>query len=151
MLQAFQRIFQIQELRSKIIFTLLLLAACRIGSFIPVPGINGEVAVSFFKQATGGAQNLFQLVDIFSGGAISQMTVIALGVIPYITASIVMQMLVALWPALQREVRENPEQGRRKINKYTRFLTLFLDMFQSALYAHYAVQLNYSRPGIVAA
>lgn len=150
MLQALQRVFSIPELKSKILFTLLLLAACRIGSFIPVPGINGEIAVSFFRHATGGAQNLFQMVDIFSGGAFSQMTVIALGVVPYISASIIMQLLVALWPSLQREVRENPEQGKRKINKYTRALTVLLSVLQSAVFARYAIQMNLSRPGIVA-
>lgn len=149
MLQAIQRVFQIPELKAKIVFTLLLLAACRIGSFIPVPGINGDIAVSFFRQATGGAQNLFQMVDIFSGGAFSQMTVIALGVVPYISASIIMQLLVALWPSLQREVRENPEQGKRKINKYTRAFTVILSIIQAAVFAHYALQMNYSRPGIV--
>ncbi len=150
MLQSIQRTFQIPELKAKILFTLLMLVACRIGSFIPVPGINGEIAVSFFRQATGGAQNLFQMVDIFSGGAFSQMTVIALGVVPYISASIIMQLLVALWPSLQREVRENPDQGRRKINKMTRFLTLLLSVLQSGVFARYAMQMNHSRPGIVA-
>lgn len=149
MLQGLKRVFQIPDLRAKIVFTLILLAACRIGSFIPVPGINGEIAVSFFRHATGGAQNLFQMVDIFSGGAFSQMTVIALGVVPYISASIIMQLLTALWPALQREVRENPEQGKRKINRLTRFLTLLLSVLQSAVFARYAIQMNYSRPGIV--
>lgn len=150
MLQSIQRVFQIPELRAKIIFTLLMLAACRIGSFIPVPGINGEIAVGFFRQVTGGAQNLFQMVDIFSGGAFSQMTVIALSVVPYISASIIMQLVVAIWPSLQREVRENAEQGRRKINKYTRLLTVFLSVIQAFVFARYAIQMNYSRPGIVA-
>lgn len=150
MLQALQRVFSIPELRAKIIFTLLMLAACRIGTFIPVPGINGEIAVSFFKQASGGAQNLFQLVDIFSGGAFSQMTVIALSVVPYIQASIVMQLFTAIWPSLQREIRENPEQGRRKIGKLTRIFTVLLALMQSAFFARYALQMNLSRPGIVA-
>ena len=111
MLNGLTRVFQIPELKTKILLTLLLLAVCRIGSFIPVPGINGEIAVSFFRHATGGSQNLFQMVDIFSGGAFSQMTVIALGVTPYISASIIMQLLVALMPSLQREVRENGDAG----------------------------------------
>jgi len=149
MLQSLQRVFQIPELKTKILFTLLLLAACRIGAFIPVPGINGEIAVNFFRQATGGAQNLFQMVDIFSGGAFSQMTVIALGVVPYISASIIVQLLTALVPSLQREVRENPEQGKRKVNKLTRLLTVGLAVLQSFVFARYAVQMNYSRPGIV--
>ncbi len=149
MLDGIKRVFQIPELKAKIIFTILLLAVCRIGSFIPVPGINGEVAVSFFRHATGGSQNLFQMVDIFSGGAFSQMTVIALGVTPYISASIIMQLLVALVPSLQREIRENPEMGKRKINRTTRFLTVLLSFIQSALFAKYALQINLSRPGIV--
>lgn len=151
MLNGLQRVFQIPELKSKILLTLFLLAVCRIGSFIPVPGINGEMAVSFFKHATGGSQNLFQMVDIFSGGAFSQMTVIALGVTPYISASIIMQLLVALIPSLQREVRENAEAGKRKINRWTRFLTIVLSFLQSAFFAKYALQISIQRPGIVAA
>nr|AGD98893.1 preprotein translocase subunit [Neochlamydia hartmannellae] len=149
MLRELQKVFQIPELRAKIVFTILMLAVFRIGGFIPVPGINGEIAVSFFRHATGGGQNLFQLVDIFSGGAFSQMTVIALGVVPYISASIIMQLVVALWPSLQREIKENADQGRRKVNKYTRVLTVLLSILQSAMFAKYAIQMNYSRPGIV--
>jgi preprotein translocase subunit SecY len=150
MLQELRNIAKVPELKTKIVFTLLMLVVCRIGGFIPVPGINGEIAVSYFKHATGGGQNLFQMVDIFSGGAFSQMTVTALGVVPYISASIILQLLVALWPSLQREVRENPEQGKRKINKMTRVLTVLLSILQSALFAKYALQMNIARPGIVA-
>lgn len=149
MLNGLTRVFQIPELRAKIILTLILLAVCRIGSFVPVPGINGEVAVGFFRHATGGSQNLFQMVDIFSGGAFSQMTVIALGVTPYISASIIMQLLVALMPTLQREVRENGDVGKRKINRWTRLLTVLLSFLQAAFFARYALQMNLSRPGIV--
>src|SRR3984885_146174 len=150
MLSEIRRVAQVPELKSRILFTLLMLAVCRIGGFIPVPGINGEIAVSFFRHATGGGQNLFQMVDIFSGGAFSQMTVIALGVVPYISASIIMQLVVALWPALQREIRENSELGKRKINKLTRGLTVILSFLQSALFAKYALQMNIARPGIIA-
>lgn len=149
MLREILRVAQVPELRSKITFTLLMLAVCRIGGFIPVPGINGEIAVSYFRQATGGGQNLFQMVDIFSGGAFSQMTVIALSVVPYISASIIMQLLVALWPSLQREVKENNEQGRRKINKMTRLLTVVLSVLQSGLFAKYALQMNITLPGLI--
>src|SRR6266404_3445338 len=124
------RIFQVPELQKKIVFTLTLLLVYRIGGFIPVPGINGEVALSYFREATGGGQNLFQLVDIFSGGAFSQMTIFALGVVPYISASIILQLLVALIPSMQREIRENPELGRRKINRLTRYGTLVLSFLQ---------------------
>jgi preprotein translocase subunit SecY len=150
MFEGLTRIFRIPELREKILFTLMLLVICRIGGFIPVPGISGEAAISFFKSQTGGGQNLFQLVDIFSGGAFSQMTVIALGVIPNISASIMMQLLVAVFPAMQREVRENPEQGRRKINRYTRYLTVFLSVLQSGLFAKYALGMNIVQPGLIA-
>lgn len=149
MLKELQRVFQVPELRTKILFTLMMLVVYRIGGFIPVPGINGELAVSYFRQTMGGAQNLFQMVDIFSGGAFSQMTVIALGVVPYISASIIMQLLTALWPALQREVKENPDAGRRKITKYTRLLTVLLSVIQSSLLAKYAMQINIARPGII--
>ncbi len=150
-MDAIKRIFQVPELKKKIVFTLLMLLVCRIGGFIPVPGINGEVAVRFFRHATGGGQNLFQMVDIFAGGAFSQMTVTALAIIPYISASIIMQLLVAILPGWQREIRENPAQGRRNINKRTRIFTLGLAAFQSLLLARYAVQLNHSQPGIVVA
>lgn len=150
MLQGLQRVLQVQELRSKILFTLLMLCVCRVGGFIPVPGINGELALSYFKQAMGGGQNIFQMVNIFSGGAFSQMTVIALGVVPYISASIIAQLLVATWPSLQREMRENQEAGKRKLNKLIRLMTLILSFIQSSLFARYALQMNMSRPGIIA-
>jgi preprotein translocase subunit SecY len=149
MLDAFRRIASIPELKGRIVFTILMIIVCRIGVFIPVPGINGEQALAYFKQATGGGQNLFQLVDIFSGGAFAQMTVIALGVVPYISASIIMQLLMALIPDLQREVRENPDAGKRKMNKYTRLLTVFLAIVQSSLFSRYAIQMNFSTPGII--
>lgn len=150
MLNEIRRVLQVSELREKIFFTLLMLVVYRIGAFVPVPGINAEIAVNFFRHATGGGQNLFQMVDIFSGGAFSQMTVIALGVVPYISASIIMQLVMALWPSLQREMRENPEAGKRKFNKLTRFLTVGLSFLQATLFARYALEINISRPGIVA-
>jgi preprotein translocase subunit SecY len=149
MVEALRRVFSIPELKAKIGYTLLLLFICRIGAYIPVPGINSDVAISLFKYATGGGQNLFQLVDIFSGGAFAKMTVLALGVMPYISASIIMQLLIALVPSLQRDIRESPDQGRRKLSKWTRLATLFLALFQSALFAGHVVKMNYSSPGIV--
>lgn len=149
MFQAIQRVLSIPELKSKILFTLLLLVVCRIGGFIPVPGINGELAMTYFKQTTGGSQNIFQLVDIFSGGAFSQMTVVALGVIPYISASIIIQLFVALSPSLTREIQENGQLGKRKINRYTRYFTILLSFIQSAVFAKYAIQMNQAMPGII--
>jgi len=149
MIETLTRIFQIPELRKKIFFTLGMIAVFRIGGFIPVPGINGEVALSYFRHATGGSQNLFQLVDIFSGGTFSRMTVFALGVVPYISSSIILQLFTALIPSLQREIRENPEYGRRKINRWTRFGAVILSLVQASLYAKYALQMNISNPGII--
>lgn len=149
MFETLKKIFGIPELKQKIIFTLVVLAACRLGGFIPVPGVNGDFVVSIFKSATGGGQNLFQLVDVFSGGAFSQMTITALGVIPYISASIIMQLLLALMPGLQRELKENAELGRRKLTKWTRILTLVLSGIQSFLFARFAYMLNFENPGII--
>jgi len=149
MFDALKRVFGIPELKAKIVFTLLLLLVCRIGTYIPVPGINADVAISLFKFATGGGQNLFQLVDIFSGGAFAKMTVLALGVMPYISASIVMQVLIAAVPSMQREIRESPDQGRRKLSKWTRLATLFLSILQSGLFAKYVIGINLSSPGII--
>lgn len=149
MIDALRRVFSIPELRAKILFTLVLLAVCRVGAYISVPGINADVAITLFKYATGGGQNLFQLVDIFSGGAFAQMTVFALGVMPYISASIILQILITVIPSLQREIRESPDHGKRKLSKWTRFGTLLLALLQSGMYAKYAVQMNQSNPGIV--
>lgn len=142
MLQAIRNILAIEELRKKIVFTLLILLVCRIGAYIPVPGIDGEAAAQLFKATTGGSQNLFQLMDVFSGGAFAQMTIIALGVMPYISSSIILQLLVALIPSFQREIKENHEAGKKKIGKWTRLLTVLLAFFQSGLFAKYALQLN---------
>ena len=149
MLATFKRVFFVPELRQRILFTCLMLLVCRIGAYIPVPGINGDEVVQVFKQMAGTGQNLLQLVDVFSGGAFAKMTVIALGVMPYISASIIMQILVAAVPSLQREIREGGEAGKRKLGKMIRLATLFLALFQSALLASYALKLNISHPGIV--
>jgi preprotein translocase subunit SecY len=149
MINAVTKIFATSELRAKIVFTLLMLLVCRIGTFIPVPGINQEAALALFMSATGGGQNLFQLMDIFSGGAFKQLTIIALGIMPYISSSIVMQLLVAIIPSLQRDIRENPEMGKRKLTKYTRLGTLILGLFQASFIARYALSMNATHPGVV--
>lgn len=150
MIEAIRKIFAISELKKKVWFTLALLALCRIGAFVPVPGINGDEATKIFQNVTGGGQNLFQFLSMFTGGAFTQMTVAALGVMPYITASIIMQLLTAIFPGLQREIRENPEQGRRKLAKWTRYLTVGLAFFQSSLFARYIFSINRSSPGLIA-
>ena len=149
MFRALKQIFAIDELRGRIVFTLLMIAVCRVGAFITVPGINSHEVINLFKYYSGGGQNLFQLVDIFTGGAFAQMTIIALGVMPYISASIILQVLTMIIPSLQREVKENGEQGKRKIGRLVRFVTLALALFQSCIFARYAIGMNASTPGIL--
>lgn len=149
MIQALKRIFAVPELKQKILFTLLMLLVCRIGAYIPVPGINGDEVIKVFQFATGGGQNLFQLMDIFTGGAFAKMTLIALGVMPYIQASILIQLVMAIIPSVQREVKESPDQGKRKLGKWTRLLTLLFALVQAFIFARQAVAMNYATPGIV--
>ena len=98
MIDAIKKIFAVEELKKRIIFTLMLLVVCRLGAYISIPGINSAEVVHLFQFATGGGQNLFQLVDMFTGGEFAQMTVTALGVMPYITASVVVQVLAKVIP-----------------------------------------------------
>ena len=149
MLLALKKILSVEELKKKIVFTLLLLLVCRVGAYIPVPGIDGEVAAQLFKAATGGSQNLFQLMDMFSGGAFAQMTIVALGVMPYISSTIILQLFVTLVPSFQREIKENYEAGKKKLGKWTRLLTVGLAFFQSCLFAKYALQLAAGAPNLI--
>lgn len=150
MIATFRKIFSIPDLKQKIYYTLLMLALCRLGRFIPVPGINTEEALKVFQSATGGGQNLFQLMDVFSGGAFAQMTIFALSIMPYISASIVMQIFMIAAPGFQRELRENPDAGRKKMTKWTRILTVLLALFQSALVAKAVMGFNAINPGVIA-
>lgn len=149
MLASIKHLLADRKMRSRVLFTLLMLFACRVCAQIGVPGINTEAAVKLMKTATGGSQNLFQMMDLFSGGAFAQMTIVALGVMPYITSSIVMQVVMAVVPSLKREVEQNPSAGKKKIGNYTRILTVGMALSQSCLFAKYALQMNAGSPGIV--
>ncbi|HLE17964.1 MAG TPA: preprotein translocase subunit SecY, partial [Syntrophales bacterium] len=122
-----QNIFNIQELRNRIFFTVALLAVYRIGAHIPTPGIDGE-ALSKFLHEQGGA--LLGFLDIFSGGALSRLTIFALGIMPYISASIILQLLTVVIPALTKLAKEG-ERGRKKIIQYTRYSTILITVIQS--------------------
>ena len=115
------------ELRQRIIYTLGLLIVYRIGTYIPLPGIDGEALRTFMEKATTG---LGGMLNMFTGGAISRMGILALGIMPYISASIVVQLLSSMVPALENLKKEG-ELGRRKINQYTRYGTIFLAVFQA--------------------
>jgi len=121
-------ILQIKELRNKILFTLVMLAVYRLGTHIPVPGINSEALLHYFNSS-GGA--LFNIYNLFSGGALGRFSVFALGVMPYISASIIMQLLTAVIPSLERLQKEEGDYGRWKISQYTRYLTIAIAGFQS--------------------
>jgi preprotein translocase subunit SecY len=121
-----KNLFAITDLRNRVLFTLGLLAVFRIGSNIPTPGINQE-ALTLLAQQAG---NIFGLYNMFSGNNLSNMTIFALGVMPYISASIILQLLTVVWPYLERISKEG-ELGRRKITQYTRYLTLMLAIVQS--------------------
>ncbi|MFN3395484.1 MAG: preprotein translocase subunit SecY [Thermodesulfovibrionales bacterium] len=127
MIRAFQNAFKIPELKSRIIFTLALLTVYRIGAHIPTPGINGE-ALSKFLTERGGA--LMGFFDMFSGGALSRVTIFALGIMPYISASIILQLLTVVIPAIGKLAKEG-EAGRKKIIRYTRYGTVIISMIQS--------------------
>ncbi|MBI3610644.1 MAG: preprotein translocase subunit SecY [Nitrospirae bacterium] len=122
-----QNIFHIPELRHRILFTLGMLAVYRIGAHIPTPGINNE-ALGEFLTAQGGA--LLGFLDIFSGGALSRLTIFALGIMPYISASIILQLLTVVVPALSKLAKEG-ERGRKKIIQYTRYGTVLITLIQS--------------------
>lgn len=149
MFKTLHRIYKTPELKKKVINTLTLLFIVRIGAYVPVPGINAEAALNYFRFSTKGGQNLLQMLDLFSGGAFGQMTVIALSIMPYITASIIIQLLMALVPSFQREIKENQEAGKRKIGRWTRILATLLSITQALMLARYALQMNLSHAGIV--
>ncbi len=126
MISSAQNIFKIPELKRRILMTFLFLAIYRVGVHIPTPGINGDALASFFTQAKG---TLFSLIDMFSGGALERLSVFALGIMPYISASIILQLLTVVIPYLAQLQKEG-EIGRKKIIQYTRYGTVLLSMIQ---------------------
>jgi preprotein translocase subunit SecY len=126
-LQAFANLFRIEDLRNRLFFTLGLLAVYRLGAHIPTPGINTAVLEEIFKQSAGSVLGIF---DLFSGGNFRRLTIFALGIMPYITSSIILQLMTVVFPYLERLQKEG-ELGRRKITQYTRYLTIILSIIQS--------------------
>jgi preprotein translocase subunit SecY len=122
---------KIPELRKRIVFTLLMLAVYRMGVQIPTPGINGEALASFFEQ---NASTLFGMFNMFSGGALENFSIFALGIMPYISASIIIQLLTVVIPQLEALKKEG-ESGRRKITQYTRYGTVALSIIQGTFIA----------------
>jgi len=131
MLSAFANCFKIPELKTKILFTLGIIAVYRVGCYIPTPGVNGAVLAEFFERInTTSGGSIFNIMNMFSGGALEKLTVFSLGIMPYISASIIMQLLTAVIPALEKLAKEG-QAGYHKINQYTRYGTLVLALVQS--------------------
>ncbi|BDD86151.1 preprotein translocase subunit SecY [Desulfofustis limnaeus] len=126
-----QRAAQIPELRKRLLFTLIMLAVYRIGVQVPTPGINSEALSAFFQQNAG---TLFGMFNMFSGGALENFSIFALGIMPYISASIIMQLLTVVIPQLETLKKEG-ESGRRKITQYTRYGTVLLSVVQGSFIA----------------
>jgi preprotein translocase subunit SecY len=126
MISGAQNIFKIPELKRRILITFLFLAIYRIGVHIPTPGINGDALASFFASAKG---TIFDIMGMFSGGGLERLSVFALGIMPYISASIILQLLTVVIPYLERLQKEG-EIGRKKIVQYTRYGTVILSMIQ---------------------
>jgi preprotein translocase subunit SecY len=127
MLEKFANIFRIPDLRKRVLFTLGLLAVYRLGAFIPTPGINADALAQFFNANSGSALGL---ADLFTGGNLRRLTIFALGIMPYITASIIFQLLTVIYEPLAKLQKEG-ELGRRKITQWTRYVTVLLAIVQS--------------------
>jgi len=125
--EAFQNIFRIPELKKRVLFSLAMLAVYRVGCHVPTPGIDTMALAHFFKQMQG---TLFGMVDMFSGGALEKLTVFALGIMPYISSSIIFQLLTVVVPAIEKLSKEG-ESGRKKIIQYTRYGTIVLSVVQA--------------------
>src|SRR3981189_956004 len=130
-IEAVKNMFRIEDLRNRVLFTLALLAVYRIGAHIPTPGINTAVLEEIFKQSAGSVLGIF---DLFSGGNFRRLTIFALGIVPYITSSIILQLMTVVFPYLERLQKEG-ELGRRKITQYTRYLTIVLSIVQATTIA----------------
>jgi preprotein translocase subunit SecY len=140
-LESFKNIFAIPELRNRILFMLAMLAVYRVGSWIPTPGVDATALEEFFTSQAGGS--LVGFLDLFTGGNLRRFSIFAQGIMPYITASIILQLLTIVWPYLERLSKEG-ELGRKKITQYTRYLTIVLSVFQSLATAFFLEQTSIS-------
>jgi preprotein translocase subunit SecY len=140
-----QNIWSIEELRAKILFTLLLVAVYRVGTHIVLPGIDPARLSSFSQSSRGG---ILGVIDSFSGGAFSQASIFALGIMPYISASIFMQLMTVLVPKFQKMQKEG-DSGRKKINQYTRYLTVAVTALQASAYVSYLNRLAGGQAGAI--
>ncbi len=141
MLEKLRNIFQVPELRRRILFTLAMFVIYRLGEHLPTPGVNAKALAGAFAGQQGG---LFGLYDMFVGGAFSRATVFALGIMPYISASIILQLLGAVMPYFEK-LRKEGEEGQKKITQYTRYGTVLISIVQSFAYSIFLVNLGSSQ------
>lgn len=144
MFRAFVNVFRIPDLRKKVLFTLMMLCVYRVGFYVPLPGVNQDKLATHWQGATGPAEQAAELFAMFTGGDLGQSTLFGLGIMPYISASIILQLLITVLPALEKLQREG-ESGRRKIMEYTRYGTVGLCLIQATFWVRYlnANQLVY--------
>jgi preprotein translocase subunit SecY len=145
LIQTLKNIWSIEELRSKILFTLVMIAIYRVGTHIVLPGIDPNQMQKSGANSTG----ILGLIDAFSGGAFNQASIFALGIMPYISASIFMQLMTVLVPRFQKMQKEG-ESGRKKINQYTRYLTVIVTILQASAYVTYLQGMTQQTGGIIA-
>ena len=136
-------IFKIKELRQKIFITILFLAIYRIGFHVPLPFIN---QIELARSMRGSDEGLLGLITMFSGGSLSQSTIFGLGIMPYISASIIFQLLATVMPALEKLQKEG-ETGRKKIQEWTRYATVPLAMIQAVMWIQYMLHQGIVAPG----
>src|SRR5674476_992799 len=129
-IQTIKNIFKIEDLRARIFYTLIIVALYRLGKYITLPGVDPSMLEGLRSQTSSG---IMGLLDMFSGGAFSQASIFALGIMPYISASIVVQLLGIVFPYFQKLQKEG-ESGRRKMNQYTRYLTIAVLVLQAPTY-----------------
>jgi len=141
--------FRIPELRKRIVYTLALLAAYRVGIFVSTPGVDRSIMQDYLKTSSGdGSGGFAGLFNFFSGGALEQLSVFALGIMPYVTSSIIMQLMTVVVPALERLQKEG-EQGRRKINQYTRYGTIVVSVVQGVMLSQWLKGINQNGQSVV--
>jgi preprotein translocase subunit SecY len=144
LIKTLKNIWSIDELRSKILYTLLLIFIYRVGTHVVLPGID---PTRISEQMAGSKNGILGLIDTFAGGAFSQASIFALGIMPYISASIFMQLMTVLVPQFQKMQKEG-ESGRKKINQWTRYLTVAVTAVQASAYVAYLKQITQQSGGI---
>ncbi|MFQ5903327.1 MAG: preprotein translocase subunit SecY, partial [Candidatus Binatia bacterium] len=127
MIGGFRNVFAVPELQKRIGFTIALLIVYRIGAHVPTPGVDGQALSAFFAKQQG---TMLGFIDMFSGGALGRLTIFALGIMPYISASIIFDLLTVVFPYLEKLKKEGGEQGRKKITQYTRYGTVVISVIQ---------------------